>query len=166
MPVDETDAVAKPSPRIRIRPMTVDDLPEVLAIEVISFSVPWTGEMFLNELARGNLAEILVAQLPEAGDRAPLAGYICLWGVSEELHINNLAVHPRLRSRGVGTALLEAGLDFGRARGARAAFLEVRASNQTAQMLYRRYRFVPTGVRPRYYTHPVEDALLMRRERL
>jgi ribosomal-protein-alanine N-acetyltransferase len=160
------DTVTDSTPAIQIRPMVSTDLPEVLAIEVVSFGVPWTEEMFLNELARGNLAEILVAHLPAVGTPAPLAGYICLWGVSEELHINNLAVHPRLRCRGVATALLEAGLDFGRARGARAAFLEVRASNHAAQMLYRRYRFVPVGVRPRYYTHPVEDALLMRRERL
>ena len=61
---------------------------------------------------------------------------------------------------------MDAALEFGRVRGATEAFLEVRASNQPALQLYRRYRFTPVGVRARYYTHPVEDAVVMRREGL
>ncbi len=150
----------------RIAPMRREDLPEVVAIEVASFALPWTEEMFANELARGTLSELFVARLPQAGAPAPLAGYICLWVVSDELHINNLAVDPRWRRHGIAAALLEAALTHGRAGGARAAFLEVRVSNQAAQALCRRFHFAPVGVRTRYYTHPVEDALIMRREPL
>jgi [ribosomal protein S18]-alanine N-acetyltransferase len=148
----------------QITPMRRDDLPDVMAIEIASFALPWTEEMFLNELSRGTLSELFVARLPGAGAPPPLGGYICLWLVSDELHINNLAVHPRWRRHGIAAALLEAALAHGRADGARAAFLEVRASNAAAQGLYRRFHFAPVGVRTRYYTHPVEDALIMRRE--
>jgi [ribosomal protein S18]-alanine N-acetyltransferase len=41
----------------------------------------------------------------------------------------------------------------------------VRASNVEAQALYRRFGFAPVGVRKAYYTHPVEDALVMLRDR-
>ncbi len=155
-----------PHPVLTIAPMRRADLPEVMAIEVASFALPWTEEMFINELARGTLSELLIARLTAAGDPPPLGGYICLWVVTDELHINNLAVDPRWRRHGIAAALLSAALDRGRAGGARAAFLEVRVSNGAAQGLYRRFHFAPVGVRTRYYTHPVEDALIMRREPL
>ena len=150
-----------PALDLLIEPMRREDLPEVLAIEVVSFSLPWTEEMFANELGAGTLAGVLVARLPGAGAPPPVVGYICVWLVSDELHINNLAVHPRWRKRGVARELLRAALQHGRRGGARAAFLEVRASNVAAQGLYRQFHFGPVGVRPRYYTHPVEDAVIM-----
>jgi len=146
-----------------IEPMRREDLPDVLAIEVASFSLPWTEEMFVNELGPETLAAMLVARVPGAGAPPPVVGYICVWLVSDELHINNLAVHPRWRKRGIARELLRAGLEHGRRGGAGAAFLEVRASNLAAQGLYRQFHFEPVGVRPRYYTHPVEDAVIMRR---
>ena len=151
---------------VAIAPMRRADLAEVMAIEVGAFALPWTEEMFVNELARGTLSELLIARLPDAGNPPPLGGYICLWVVTDELHINNLAVDPRWRRRGIAAALLTAALDRGLAGGARAAYLEVRVSNLAAQGLYRRFHFAPVGVRTRYYTHPIEDALIMRREPL
>lgn len=143
--------------------MRREDLSEVLAIEVASFSLPWTEEMFAAELSPGTLAGMLVARLPAVGAPPPVVGYICVWLVGDELHINNLAVHPRWRQRGIARALLEAALRHGRAGGAHTAFLEVRTSNLAAQALYRQFDFEPVGVRARYYTHPLEDAVLMRR---
>jgi ribosomal-protein-alanine N-acetyltransferase len=145
---------------LAIRRMTREDLAEVAAIEVLSFPVPWTEEMFLGELARA-VSTVLVAQDVGRGGQAVVVGFICLWVVEDELHINNLAVHPRWRRRGIADALLTAGLAAGRARGARRALLEVRASNLAAQCLYRRYDFEPVGIRRRYYSQPVEDAIVM-----
>ncbi len=151
-------------PSVVIEPMRAEDLPEVLAIEVTSFALPWTQEMFENELSRGSLSEVLVARAFAAGGSSALLGYICVWVVTDELHINNLAVHPRWRRRGIAKVLLQAALDHGRANGAVRALLEVRASNASAQALYRAFRFQPSAVRRHYYTHPVEDAVIMIRE--
>ncbi len=151
---------------VRIEPMTVSDLPEVLCIEAVSFGLPWTREMFERELARGSLSELLVARSLEGGAPPPLVGYLCAWVVTDELHINNLAVDPRWRRRGVATWLLREALERGRARQARRAFLEVRVSNLGAQALYAKLGFTRTGIRKRYYSHPVEDAVLMTRDRL
>ena len=46
-------------------------------------------------------------------------------------------------------------------RGVTAITLEVRVSNQPAISLYERFGFLKEAVRKRYYTNPVEDALLM-----
>jgi ribosomal-protein-alanine N-acetyltransferase len=146
--------------------MRGEDLPQVLAIEVASFSLPWTEEMFASELAADALGGIFVARLPAAGTPPPIGGYICVWLVGDELHINNLAVHPRWRKRGIARALLRAALERAQRAGGRHAFLEVRASNLAAQSLYRQFRFEAVGIRPRYYSHPVEDAVIMRRNGL
>ncbi|HTU00307.1 MAG TPA: ribosomal protein S18-alanine N-acetyltransferase [Candidatus Sulfotelmatobacter sp.] len=153
-------------PGLQIFPMRVEDLGEVLAIEVASFALPWTRDMFESDLARPELTAMLVARLVESGGVAPLAGYLCAWTVVDELHINNLAVGPRWRRRGIAEALLAAGLEQGRCQGARRAVLEVRISNVGAQALYRKFRFEPTGIRRRYYAQPVEDALIMECSRL
>jgi len=144
---------------LRIERLRHTDLEEVALLEALCFSVPWTVEMFRQEFDKPELSVILVARPVQPASF--IAGYICVWVVEDELHINNLAVHPRCRRRGIGEALLLAALEVGRARGGRRALLEVRASNTGAQALYRRHGFERVGIRRDYYTHPLEDAILM-----
>lgn len=149
-----------------IEPMRAEDLPQVLGIEVRSFSLPWTREMFANDLARPDVADMLVARVPGRGGPAPVAGYICTYHLTDELHINNLAVDPRWRRRGVARALLRAALERGRRQRASRAILEVRVSNLPAQALYRAFGFETAGTRHCYYAYPTEDALVMERRGL
>jgi ribosomal-protein-alanine N-acetyltransferase len=48
----------------------------------------------------------------------------------------------------------------------RRATLEVRESNLAARRLYERLGFTITAKRPKYYTEPEEDALILWREDL
>ena len=52
------------------------------------------------------------------------------------------------------------------AEGMRRILLEVRRSNEPAQRLYHRLGFAVAGIRRSYYTHPVEDALVLTRQLL
>ena len=45
--------------------------------------------------------------------------------------------------------------------GALSSFLEVRASNEAAQAMYRKFGYEEVGRRPRYYKDNDEDAILM-----
>lgn len=85
-------------------------------------------------------------------------GYLIGWVVFEEFHIANLAVSPDFRRRGVARALVEHALDWAKAEGAEQALLEVRASNEAAQRLYRSLGFDLISIRKDYYIHPTEDA--------
>jgi ribosomal-protein-alanine N-acetyltransferase len=90
-----------------------------------------------------------------------LAGYIVGRMGADELHINNVAVRDIYRRRGIGRALLNRILEAGKGVGVPCAFLELRAGNDAALALYKESGFQVTSRRTRYYTDPVEDALVM-----
>ncbi|MGE0446701.1 MAG: ribosomal protein S18-alanine N-acetyltransferase [Vicinamibacterales bacterium] len=136
------------------------DLDGVLDVEAESFTNPWTREMYAWELQNRAVCHIYVVRLPEC----PVAGFCAFWLVFDEIHINNIAMRPAFRGRGIGTALMHHVLAEGRARGARRATLEVRASNEAARRLYERLGFYVAGARKNYYSQPVEDALILWRD--
>lgn len=138
------------------------DLEGVLAVEAESFSNPWTREMYAWELQNRSVCHIYVVRTPEC----PVAGFCAFWLVFDEIHINNIAMRPPLRGRGIGTALLHHILAVARELGARRATLEVRASNAQALRLYKRLEFYVAGTRRNYYSNPVEDALILWRDDL
>jgi len=139
---------------------SIEEIDAVLAIEEASFSNPWTREMYLAELDNPGVSFFFLAR-----DRAAvIVGFCAFWHVLDELHINNLAVEPAYRRQGVASALLEQVLAEGARRGARRATLEVRQSNDSARRLYQRFGFSTIGIRRGYYSHPIEDALVLCRE--
>lgn len=160
-------------PRIIIGPMLPGDIPQVMEIDRLSFPQPWSEQSYRFELMENRNAHFLTAYvLPPRPIRNWLewlrrpsrarrvVGYVGVWLVADEAHINTLAVHPDWRQRGIGEQLLVAMLQKARALNALTATLEVRASNVIAQRLYQRYGFQEVGRRPRYYRDG-EDALLM-----
>ena len=144
--------------RVRIEPMTAEHLDEVAELERLCFSDPWSRNL-LAEALKNDLSAYLVA-LDDAGR---VAGYAGLTVVLDEGSIDNIAVRPEYRRRGVAAQLLEVFLNL--AQGNRLAFLtlEVRASNYAAIALYGSRGFRAVGRRKNYYEHPPEDALIMTR---
>lgn len=144
-----------------IEPLEDDgDLEGVLEVESESFTSPWTRDMYAWELQNRSVCHILVVRTPECR----VAGFCAFWLVFDEIHINNVAMRPSFRGRGLGTSLMHHVLAEGRRLGARRATLEVRASNDGARRLYERLGFYVAGTRRQYYSHPVEDALILWRD--
>ena len=139
-----------------------DQIDSIMAIEAASFTNPWTRDMHQAELDNRGVSYSYVAK----DEADTVVGFCSFWRVLDELHINNLAVLPNRRREGIATALLTFVLREGAALGATRATLEVRRSNEAAQRLYERLGFSVTNVRHAYYTKPVEDALVLWRERL
>jgi [ribosomal protein S18]-alanine N-acetyltransferase len=141
-----------------IEPLAGDrDLDGVLEVEEESFTNPWTRDMYAWELQNRAVCHIYVIRTPEHA----VAGFCAFWLVFDEIHINNVALRPALRGRGLGTALMHHVFAEARRLGARRATLEVRASNVGARRLYERLGFYVSGTRRNYYTKPVEDALIL-----
>jgi ribosomal-protein-alanine N-acetyltransferase len=136
-----------------------DDLDGVLEVERASFHNPTTREWYESELERPDVCYVFVARTPEI----KVAAFCAFWRVADQIHINNLAVRPDIRGRGLGRVLLDRVLDEAERMGAVHATLEVRRSNAAARRLYEGAGFRLVGVRSSYYTHPIEDALILAR---
>ncbi len=162
--------------------MTEEDIPAVALIDAMSLPLPWSERAYRHELgaphSRPWVAEVLlpegetplVYRSPAIGDGSPLIrtpgqhaviGFLVLWKIVDEAHIATLAVHPRFRRQGVASLLLRTALDAAAEEGTRVAYLEVRASNASAQRLYRAFGFQVVGRRRGYYRDSGEDALIM-----
>ena len=148
---------AESSQDLVIVPMRRAHIRKIMPIEQQVYPRPWTPQVFLEELeqARVGKRHYLVGTI---GDE--LVGYGGLLYVENDAHVTNIAVDPMWRSRGIATELL---LDLAweaNRRGCEAMTLEVRHSNVAAQQLYRRFGFVPAGVRKKYYENR-DDAIVM-----
>ena len=109
-----------------------------------------------------NPAVRLFLLLAPAYSARPVA-YLLLQGLPPDGEIFDIAVLPWLRGGGLGGRLLTRGLAHLERWGCRRCLLEVRESNLTALRFYQRHGFSEAGRRRGYYSHPVEDALVLAR---
>ena len=136
--------------------MTTEHLPAVAALETVCFPAdPWSESVYRAALDNPAVA-ILLAQ----GEDGALLGYAVLSTVLDEGNLDNIAVAPEARRRGIADALLSALTAFGREHLA-CLMLEVRSSNAPAIALYEKHGFAAVGRRKNYYELPKEDAVLM-----
>lgn len=133
------------------------DLDAVAALEARCFSNPWTREMLAAELERSSVARVFLLRQRDGS----VAAFCSCWIVLDELHVNTIAVDEPHRRAGLGRSLMEEVMAEAARLGATRATLEVRESNTPARRLYERLGFSVVGVRRNYYTHPVEDALIL-----
>ncbi|MDR1263722.1 MAG: ribosomal protein S18-alanine N-acetyltransferase [Oscillospiraceae bacterium] len=140
-----------------VRPMTMEDIDAVEAIERESFTIPWSRGAFIRELT----VNVTTARYLVLDQDGAVVGYAGMWLVIDEGHITNVAVRRGCRNRGGGLMLMRALIAEGIENGLVYMTLEVRRSNLIAQNLYHRMGFVDVGFRKRYYEDDREDALVM-----
>lgn len=140
--------------------MTEHDLLEVVEIEESCGLSLWGWDGYHTELGRRE-SIMLVARRAGWDERQRLVGFVAARVNADEVHVNNIGVREEMRRSGLGSVLLRTALLKSKLYGAARAVLEVRASNQVAQALYRRHGFAVAGRRKNYYKNPHEDALVM-----
>ena len=127
----------------------------ILEIENHSFPSPWSLCAFLEEIKNP------ISHLWVVVENKVLSGNICFWMFDREIQVINLAVHPKMRNRGLGRYLLTKMIEEGISKGIPNIWLEVRRSNSPAKHLYEKFGFEAVGCRPRYYKENNEDAIIM-----
>lgn len=141
---------------LKIRKMTLDDIPAVIDLDQKSFSLPWPERSFRFELTDNPASRCWVAELD-----GNVVGMIVVWLIVNEAHVATIATHPDFRRQGIAKRLLSHALRRLIKDGARSSFLEVRESNVAAQAMYRKFGYDVIGRRQRYYRDNDEDAILM-----
>lgn len=144
---------------IAVRPAGSPDLDEMMTIEESAFPTSaWRREQMADELSR-DTRRYLVAERD-----GQVVGYAGLFVSPPDADVQTVAVDRVHRGAGVGSALVEELLTVAWAEGCTRIFLEVRADNEEALRLYRRFGFLRLGRRSRYYPDGV-DAITMRLRR-
>jgi ribosomal-protein-alanine N-acetyltransferase len=142
-----------------IRKGSKKDIKGMAMIEDMSFSNAWTEEMIMRDVEENKkFSTYIVAEL---GDE--IVGYIGFWSIVDECQINTIAVSPFFRRQRIGTILLNTALRATEDVGIKTWTLELRTGNLAAKGLYESMGFMEEAVRKDYYSNPVEDAILMRR---
>jgi ribosomal-protein-alanine N-acetyltransferase len=144
--------------RYFIRRMREEDLSEVLAIEGVSFSNPWSDNTFRGEIQNTPVSSPMVL-VRRPGEE--VVGYIIFWQIRDDVQVNNVAIRPDCRGLGLGEAVMRYAIARVRAAGAAFMTLEVRRSNTAAVALYKKLGFEVMDTRKNYYTRPDEDAFVM-----
>ncbi len=164
--------------------MCADDIGQVVDIERESFPSSWPQTAYRRELTNaiarytvlcevvdppppppppsglwGTLRRIVGSESGVAGEH--VLGFIGVWLMVGEAHVVTVAVREEYRRMGIGERLLIAAIEQAAEFDQQCVTLEVRASNEGAQLLYEKYGFDRVGLRRRYYTDNNEDAVLM-----
>ena len=92
---------------MNIRRMTLDDISQVVAIDKVSFSLPWPERSFRFEITDNPASRAWVAELD-----GRIVGMIVAWLLVDEAHIATIAAHPEFRRQGIASRLLIHALEY------------------------------------------------------
>lgn len=140
---------------IKLRTMTILDVPAVHDLEVICFPTPWDIAAYYREMQNPSSYYLIAHK----GDE--VVGFGGMWTVGDESHVVTLAVDEDYRRHGIGRMLLEALLREAKRLGATRVSLEVRVGNVAALSLYASFGFRTIAFRREYYPDNGEDAAVM-----
>lgn len=144
-----------------VRAGVVGDLASVMVVERAAAEAPHWGEAEY-VAAIGDSGDYVRRRLFVAEANGAVIGFAVGKIAGDLAELESVAVDLRMRRGGVGRALCEAVIEWCREKRATALELEVRAGSVGAIRLYRGLGFIAVGVRSRYYSGPVDDAVLMR----
>jgi len=171
-----------------IRPMEYEDVPQVAQIDREAFPGEWvfrSQSAYKRDLDNPSVRYIVACNKRDASEsegeaiqRLPwfkrlfgqerhlnvsenIVGFSGFWMMMKEAHIIAIGVRDGYRRLGIGEGLLIATIELAQIVNANVVTLEVRASNEIAQELYKKYGFRVVGRRPRYYSSDGEDAIIM-----
>ena len=125
-----------------IRSMHSNDLSDVVAIENLVQSHPWTAKQFQEAV---NSYSSTVIELD-----GQVVGFCILQPVLDEANLLLMAIHPSQQGKGLGFNLLQQSIDKLKNNPIQ-IFLEVRESNAAAIKLYEKADFHQIDVRKNYY---------------
>jgi ribosomal-protein-alanine acetyltransferase len=149
-----------------IRAATSADLPDLMVLAMESKTAAhWSESQYRQILSQSTPRRIvLVAVDKSTGEdrekQGDLLAFVVARVVEQDWEIENLVVRANSQRRGIATRLLNHIRKSAKSENAMKLYLEVRRSSAAARALYQKLGFKSCGYRRRYYSHPVDDAVL------
>ncbi|MFQ5553380.1 MAG: GNAT family N-acetyltransferase [Thermoplasmata archaeon] len=143
----EREGTFEELPAFVVRDFQPDDVRELKALTHTALGEDYPRSLFLD--IHGWWPDGFIVTSWQDEVIAFVAGIVSAPG---KARILMLAVREDLRSRGIGTSLVEEFTRRCRARGLRSIELEVRKSNQRAMEFYKRLGYTVRYLLPRFYT--------------
>lgn len=178
-----------PRPDLTLRYMSLEDIPQVVQIDRVAFSTPWSARSYAYEVGEATHSHMVVLEqrspvtfppprpngwlrlwkrFSNGGSRptstSQVVAYGGLWRILDEAHVSTIATHPDFRGKGYGEIALVGMMRRALTLGAEYVVLEVRVTNTIAQNLYQKHGFRVFAVKNKYYRDNGEDAYDMRLE--
>lgn len=147
---------------LALHPITESDVEKLMVIELACHSHPWSEKTF-----KSCIGGRYFGAYANDKSKTPLGFYIGEY-IAGEATLMDICVDPNLQGNGFGKFLLQQFLSRAKELGAEKIFLEVRAKNIAAQMLYINHGFKEISRRIGYYPSAngfgYEDAIVMSTE--
>ena len=137
-----------------LRPITPDDLPQLITIEKQVHPAPWTEAHFAAELTKP-YSYFYVLTDDETDSR--IAGYIVCWMMFDDCQILNLVVDLPFRGLGMAKLMIRKAIGLALNKNIKKVVLEVRKTNMPAIQLYQGLGFTITKILKGFYGNG-EDA--------
>ena len=149
---------------ITVREMLEKDLPAVLEIENLCFKDKWDKNNFLYEINDNPYSNPWVLELGNTDETiVSVVGFSVYWQTFDSATICQIAIHPALQRRQLGSAIMDEIINDCFAKRVQSLTLEVRESNKKAINFYLKHGFKIEVVKPHYYRDG-ENALYMVRK--
>lgn len=159
-PAPEEEVVPAPPTSYEIKPLTIDQLREVMLLNLRCFR---KGENYTKYTFKYLLTEPTVLGYRAVTPEGRMVGFIFIIANEESIaHITTIGVAPEHRNRGIARMLLDHAEKALSDKGLDSVVLEVRVSNEAAQNLYMSRGYVILQRLNSYYNNG-EDAYLMSR---
>ena len=118
------------------------DWDRILEVDRLAFEGFWgMSRLALEEAHLTNRSRVLMV----AGAGSSVDGYAIVGSQWGTVYLHRIAVRPDASGQGMGSALVEAAIEWGARTGSRTMILNVRPENERAKELYRRHGFASTG---------------------
>lgn len=156
--VEPEEIVPAPETTYEIRPLTVDQLPEVLRLNIRCFR---NGDNYTKHTFEYLLSEPRTFSYRVVTPKDELVGFaFVMVNENNAAHLTTIGVAPEHRGRGLAKRMLLHIENSLRAKEVGTIMLEVRVANEAAQNLYRKLGYTVVQRIAKYYNNG-EDCFLM-----
>jgi len=149
---------------MKIREMNESDLPQVLALQQELDFQDWNEKQFVAEI-KASYALCVVCENERNDGTAngmEILGYAIFHLLGPDSELLSIATSSAAQRKGIGSALMNAGVERLNFSAGDQVFLEVREGNDKARRFYEKYGFEAYHQRKNYYSDG-ENAILYRK---